>query len=239
MIQDSATVLCLGYLINCSFQLRRSPFLYPQSCSLPPARPRRHKAVFGQRPKPLQLPSLGSAFQCPRRCKAGFGQRPNRLQLPPLGLISRREISAAGNNSFPAPSGKPPQLNIGFPGSVRETSLFRSFPAAAVSTKAPLGPSPRRPVGGRRPPLPAEGPPDPLTGEKWGRLSRRLGEDYNPGADPGLRRWRRAEGPTPASARRGTGVRPGPSPGWPGLPYPFPFPFPAAAVVPRRPASPS
>ncbi len=139
MKQDSAAVLVWALSSIAPFSKRRSPFLYPQSYSLPPARPRRHKAVFGQRPKPLQLPSLGSAFQCPRRCKAGFGQRPNRLQLPPLGLISRREISAAGNNSFPAPSGKPPQLNIGFPGSVRETSFFRSLPRRSGFNEGPTG----------------------------------------------------------------------------------------------------
>ena len=76
------------------------------------ARPRRHKADFGRRPKPLQLTVFGQRRNCPRR------------QLHPVLAFAKPDAVAALGLYFP--EGKFPQLESCFPAPAGKLLLHRS-----------------------------------------------------------------------------------------------------------------
>ena len=87
--------LCLGSLINCSFQRWWSLFSIQQA-KIRTCGPRRCKAgILAKGQIRRSYPSLGRTPFCPRRCEcASLAKGQEAPKLPPLGLFPVREISA-------------------------------------------------------------------------------------------------------------------------------------------------
>ena len=87
--------LCLGSLINCSFQRWWSLFSIQQA-KIRTCGPRRCKAgILAKGQIRRSYPSLGRTPFCPRRCEgASLAKGQEAPKLPLLGLFPVREISA-------------------------------------------------------------------------------------------------------------------------------------------------